>query len=150
YDTRTSQVTATLGDHPGPVTSVRFTPDGSSLIAAGGRPALFGSITVWDVARRQKRLDASGHSDSILAAELAPGGKVLAPAGYDRQVVIWDLATGRRIRPLKDHSDAVYGLAFSPDGKTLASCAADRTVKLWDWTTGRRTATLSESTAELY
>ena len=114
-----------------------------------GRPVR--SVTVWDV--RQATAAAStrkGHSDSILAAEVAPDGKALATAGYDKQILIWDLATGKVVRPLKDHSDSVYGLAFSPDGKTLASCAADRTVKLWDWTTGKRTATLSESTAELY
>jgi WD40 repeat protein len=102
------------------------------------------------VAKRQKRLDVAGHSDAILAAEIAPGHKLLATAGYDKQILIWDLTTGKIVRPLKDHSDAVYDLAFSPDGKTLASCAADRTVKLWDWSSGRRTVTLSESTAELY
>ncbi len=150
YDVGTGKLEATLGDHPGPVTSVRFTPDGTSLVAAGGRPGLFGSIIVWDVIKRQKRLDVAGHSDAILAAAVAPGHKLLATAGYDKQVLIWDLATGKVVRPLKDHSDAVYGLAFSPDGKTLASCAADRTVKLWDWAAGRRTVTLSESTAELY
>ncbi len=150
YDAGTGKLAATLGDHPGPVTSVRFTPDGRSLVAAGGRPGLFGSVTVWEVSRRQKRLDVAGHSDAILAAEVAPGHKMLATAGYDKQVLIWDLVTGKVVRRLKDHSDAVYGLAFSPDGKTLASCAADRTVKLWDWATGRRTVTLSESTGELY
>jgi dipeptidyl aminopeptidase/acylaminoacyl peptidase len=150
YHAGTGQVAATLGDHPGPLTSVRFTPDGGALVAAGGRPGLFGSVTVWDLTQRQKRLDAHGHSDSILAVEVAPDGRSLATAGYDTQVLIWDLATGKVVRRLKDHSDAVHGLAFSPDGKTLASCAADRTVKLWDWTSGRRTTTLSESTAELY
>src|SRR5262249_17868179 len=103
-----------------------------------------------EVAGRKKRLDLHGHSDAILAAAVAPGGKTLATAGYDKQIRIWDLATGKVVRPLKDHSDAGYGLAFSPDGKALVSCAADRRVKLWDWSTGRRTATLSESTAELY
>ncbi len=123
YDAGTGKPAATLGDHPGPVTSVRFTPDGGSLVAAGGRPGLFGSVAVWDVAKRQKRLDVAGHSDAILAAEVAPGHKMLATAGYDKQVLIWDLVSGKVVRRLKDHSDAVYGLAFSPDGKTLASCA---------------------------
>jgi hypothetical protein len=150
YEVASKKEVARFGDHPGPVTSVRFTPDGGSLVVAGGRPGLFGSLTVWDLAGRKKRLDVRGHSDAILAAAIAPGGKTLATAGYDKQILIWDLAAGKVIRPLKDHSDAVYGLAFSPDGKTLASCAADRTVKLWDWSAGRRTATLSESTAELY
>jgi hypothetical protein len=150
YDVATRKEAATLGDHPGPLTSLRFTPDGGTLIVAGGQPGLFGSVAVWDVAGRKERLDLRGHSDAILAIAVAPGGKVLATAGYDKQILIWDLASGKVVRPLKDHSDAVYGLAFSPDGKTLASCAADRTVKLWDWSAGRRTATLSESTAELY
>jgi WD40 repeat protein len=150
YDVATKKGMAALGDHPGPVNSVRFSPDGASLVVAGGRPGLFGSLTVWDVPGRKKRLDVRGHSDGILAAEIAPGGTTLATAGYDKQILIWDLATGKVVRPLKDHSDAVYGLSFSPDGKVLASCAADRTVKLWDWSAGRRMATLSESTAELY
>jgi len=150
YDVGTNKVAATLGDHPGPITWVRFTPDGASLVAAGGRAGQFGSVTVWDVAKRERRLDARGHSDSILAAAVTPDGKALATGGYDKQILIWDLAKGKVVRSLKDHSDAVYGLAFARDGKTLASCAADRTVKLWDWTTGKRTATLSEATAELY
>ena len=150
FDSESGKVVATLGDHPGPVNSVRFSNDGSSLIAAGGRAGLFGTVTVWDRSKRERRLELKGHADSILSAVLTADGKVLATAGYDKQVLIWDLSRGTVIRSLKDHSDAVYGLAFSPDGKTLASCAADRTVKLWDWATGKRTESLSESTSELY
>ncbi len=58
---RRARSLATLGDHPGPVTSVRFTPDGTSLLAAGGRAGLFGSVTVWDVAKRQQRFEGKGH-----------------------------------------------------------------------------------------
>ena len=129
--------------------SVSFSNDGGSLIAAGGRAGLFGSVTIWDLSKRARRLELR-HADSILSAVLTADGKVLATAGYDKQVLIWDFSRGTVIRSLKDHSDAVYGLAFSPDGKTLASCAADRTVKLWDWATGKRKETLSESTSELY
>ena len=150
YEVATNKVLANLGDHPGPVTSVRFARDGTSLVAAGGRAGLFGSVTVWDVAKRHRRFEAKEHADTILAAEFAPDGKTLATAGYDKLILIWDLATGKVMNTFRDHSDSVYGLAFSPDGKTLASCAADRTVKLWDMATGKRTATLSESTAELY
>ena len=150
FDSESGKIVATLGDHPGPVNSVSFSNDGGSLIAAGGRAGLFGSVTIWDLSKRARRLELKGHADSILSAVLTADGKVLATAGYDKQVLIWDLSRGTVIRSLKDHSDAVYGLAFSPDGKTLASCAADRTVKLWDWATGKRKETLSESTSELY
>jgi len=150
YDVGTNKALPALGEHPGPITSVRFTPDGRSLVAAGGRAGLFGSVTVWDLAKRQRRFEGKAHGDSILAAEVSPDGKTLATAGYDKLILIWDLAGATVQRTLKDHSDSVYGLAFSPDGKWLASCAADRTVKIWDMATGRRTDTLSESTAELY
>ena len=150
FESESGKVVGTLGDHPGPVNSVSFSSDGTSLIAAGGRAGMFGSVTVWDRSKRVKQLDLTGHSDSILSAVISSDGKVLATAGYDKQILIWDLARGTEVRSLKDHSDAVHGLAFSPDGKTLASCAADRTVKLWDWATGKRKETLSESTAELY
>ena len=60
YDVGTSKAVATLGDHPGPITWVGFTPDGASLVAAGGRAGQFGSVTVWDVAKRQRRLSREG------------------------------------------------------------------------------------------
>jgi WD40 repeat protein len=150
HDVSTGKALGALSGHPGPITSVSFTADGASLVAAGGRPAQFGFVTVWELAGRKKRYEVRAHSDVILAAALDPRGARLATGGYDRQVFIWDLAAGKTVSALKDHSDAVYGLAFSPDGSVLASCAADRTVKLWEPPTGKRTDTLSESSAELY
>ena len=150
FDAASGKPKATLGDHPGPVTSLRITPDGGTLIAAGGRPGMFGSVTVWDLARATRRHDLRGHRDAILAADLAPDGKTLATASYDRTLIVWDLSRGEQVRTLKDHTDAVYAVAFAPDGKTLASAGADRTVKLWDLATGKRLRTLSDATAELY
>jgi WD40 repeat protein len=54
-DPESTKIVATLGDHPGPVNSVRFTPDGQLLVAAGGRAGLFGSVTMWDVAKKERR-----------------------------------------------------------------------------------------------
>ncbi|MEJ7637945.1 MAG: pre-peptidase C-terminal domain-containing protein, partial [Singulisphaera sp.] len=150
FDASSGKPKADLGEHPGPVTSLRITPDGGALIAAGGRPGMFGSVTVWDLAKATRRHDLRGHRDAILAADLAPDGRTLATASYDRTLIVWDLSRGEPLRTLKDHTDAVYAVAFAPDGKTLASAGADRTVKLWDISTGKRLRTLSDATAELY
>ena len=93
--TRTGKPLATLGDHPGPVASVRFTPDGKTLVAAGGRPAMFGAVTAWDVEKKAERFELRGHGDAILAAEVAPDGRSLATAGYDQRVILWDLVAAR-------------------------------------------------------
>ena len=150
FEASTGKPSATLDGHPGPLTSVRFTPDGKTLIASGGRPGMFGAVTVWDLEKKARRFDRKGHNDSILSAEVAPDGKTLATGSYDKQVLLWDLSQGKVIRPLKDHTDAVYAVAFAPDGKTLASAGADRTVKLWDVASGRKLRTFSDATAELY
>lgn len=150
YDAATGKPVATLDDHPGPLTTVAITPDGATLLALGGRPGMFGSITAWDLASKSKRYELKGHSDTILGASLSPDGATLATASYDRMVLLWDLGKRAEIRTLKDHTDAVYAVAFSPDGKQLATAGADRTVKLWDVATGVRKKTLSDATAELY
>ena len=150
YDLSTNKVTATLADGPGPIARLIFSPDGSRLIAAGGRPGQFGVVQVWDVGKKTLVHDLRGHTDSILAADLATDGSTLATAGYDRLVKLWDLTAGREIRTLKEHTDAIFGVAFSPDGKLLASASADRTIKLWEVPSGARRGTIGDSTAEVY
>jgi WD40 repeat protein len=150
FDLTTGKLNDTLTEHPGQVTAVRFTPDGKTLMVAGGRSGMFGAVTIWDLAGKTKQFDLRGHADSILAADLAPDGKTLATSSYDRLVKLWDIEAGRELRTLKEHTDAVYAVAFAPDGKTLASAGGDRTVKLWDVATGHRLVSLSEPTAEVY
>ena len=139
-----------LGGLPGPATSIQVPADGRSLVAAGGRPGQFGSVTIWDLGSRAMRHDLRGHADSILGASLSPDGKLLATAGYDRLVKLWDVAAGIEVRTLKEHTDAVHAVAFSPDGRRLASAGADRTLKVWEAATGRKIATYADATAELF
>ncbi|HEV3122749.1 MAG TPA: c-type cytochrome domain-containing protein, partial [Isosphaeraceae bacterium] len=150
FDSATAKPAATLADHPGPVNAIEFTPDGKTLIAAGGRAGQFGAITLWDVQTHKRLKDMRGHADSILAADLAPDGNLLATGSYDKLIKLWDISKGAEVRTLKEHTDAVYSVQFSPDGKHLASAGGDRTVKLWETATGKRIQSLSEATAEVY
>lgn len=150
FDLTTGKSLTTLDGHPGPLNVVRFTSDGKTLLAAGGRPGMFGAITVWDVATSRRLNETRGHSDTILAADFAPDGKTLATASFDRLVMLWDFESLKPIKTLKEHTDAVNALAFAPDGKTLATAGSDRTVKLWSVASGTRQKTLSDSTGELY
>lgn len=134
-----------LTGHASQVRSVAFSADGKLLAAAGGNPAQFGEIKIWDVAERKELNTIRGHRDNIFAVAFSPNGKLLATCSYDRMVKLWDVATGQEVKNLKDHTDAVFAIAFSPDGKWLASASADRTVKIWDVATGQRLYTLNDA-----
>ena len=150
FEAKSGKHVATLGEHPGQVNAVAITPDGKSLVAAGGRAGQFGFVTVWDLATKSRRHDLRGHDDAILAASLAPDGKTLATGSYDRMVKLWDVVAGRELKTLKEHTDAVHAVAFTRDGARLASGGADRTVKVWDPATGRRIVSLADATGEVY
>ena len=52
YDRATHQVRATLGGQPGPVRSLAFTPDGTTLVAGteGRRDGADGQVQLWNPA----------------------------------------------------------------------------------------------------
>ncbi|MBZ0255158.1 hypothetical protein K8I31_03805, partial [bacterium] len=146
FDAGTKQLNLlhTLKGHSSLVRALRFSPDGKSLAAAGGRPALEGEVIVWNLQSYQPALKLKGHDDCIYDIEYSPDGAALATCSYDRSIKLWDAESGDLTKTLLDHVDAVYAIAFSPDGSRIASAAGDRTVKVWDAQSGKRLYTLSE------
>ena len=142
---QSGQSVGTLTGHANQILAVAFSPDGKLLAVAGGNPAQFGEVKIWDVAERKERLSIRAHRDHIFAVAFSPDGKMIATCSYDRMVKLWDVARGQEIKALKDHTDAVFRVVFSPDGKRLASASADRTVKIWDVGTGQRLYTLGDA-----
>ena len=138
---------------PGKVTSLRFTFNGERLLAGTGVTGLYGEVRIYDVVEggaAEGTLIAAlrGHRDMVYAAVPSTDGKLIATAGYDREIVLWDASTGKEIRRLSGHNDAVYDLAFSPDGKNIVSASGDATLKLWRVDTGERLDTFGQPLKE--
>lgn len=140
---------ANLTGHANQVRSVAFSPNHQLLAAAGGNPAQFGEVKIWDLATKKELRTIRGHRDNIFAVAFSPDGNLLATCSYDKMIKLWDVATGNEVKNLKDHTDAVFAVAFSPTNSSgkqmLASASADRTVKIWDVATGARLYTLGDS-----
>lgn len=124
YDTETGQLLRTLADY-NITMGVAFTPDGNSLIAAGGYEA-----QTWDVHSGQLR-QTQASDIPIWSIALSPNGSLMAWGGGKHQYVdgdeqlhivqVWDVATGQLLYTLQEQGGVVFEVLFSPDGQLLAT-----------------------------
>lgn len=121
------QVGDPLAGQSDEVESLAFSPDGGTLVSAGG---LDDTIRLWNVAARRQA--GSLLADAwIYSVAFSRDGKTLASGHKDNTVRLWNAATRKQIGSLTGHTDYISSVAFSPDGKVLASGGMDHTVRLW-------------------
>jgi len=115
---------------------VRFSRDGSLLVAAGGRPGASGSAVLFDVASGRRLAAFGDELDEVLAADLSPDQRLAALGGPKRTVRVFRVADGSVAYQLKKHADWVTAVEFSPDGKLLATADRAGAILLWDAAAG--------------
>jgi WD40 repeat protein len=139
----------TLDGHRFEVYSVAFSPDGKTLVSAGGYFSVDlkpGEIMLWDVETGKLRDSFKGHTGGVWSVAYSPDGKMLASGSADKTLRLWDVSTGTMKATLEGHTDWVRSVAFTPDGKTVASASNDQTIKVWDVSTGTARMTLKGHT----
>jgi WD40 repeat protein/mono/diheme cytochrome c family protein len=116
--------------------SLAFSKDGSTLMAAGGTPARFGEVQLWDVNTGKMLRSASVSGDTVFGASLSPDGRTVAVGCVDNTLRLLDARTGQEAHKIGNHEDWVLGTVFSKDGKRVISVGRDRAAKLTDATSG--------------
>ena len=128
---------ATIGELPFPEGipyCLRFSRDGSILLAAGGKPVQAGRVVLYDV-RSGKRLALLGSDfDLTLAADLSPDGKLVALGGPSKLVKVFSVEDHKVLYTMKKHTDWITAVSFSPDGARLATGDRAGGIFLWDTT----------------
>jgi cytochrome c len=111
----------------GNVNTVRFTPDGSQLLAGTSD----GDLQGWRASDGTQIMALSAHDFGVTALELTPDGRIAATASIDETVRTWDLKRGVPLATLFGHEGPVLAVALSPDGELVASGGVDGTVRVW-------------------
>ena len=121
---------------PGRAHTLRFSQDGSLLLAAGGEGARRGRALLYDLVSGREVFRLEGSKDVWLGADLREDQRQVALGGPTRKVEVYDVATGERQFRLTKHTDWVTALAYSPDGVLLATADRAGGLHVWESLTG--------------
>jgi mono/diheme cytochrome c family protein len=122
---------------PPVISSIDFSPDGTLLAVAGGSPARFGEVQIWDVAKRKLKLAVPVTFDTLYGVSWSHDGSKIAFGCTDNTLRAIDATTGKQVLFQGAHNDWVLGTVFSRDSSYLASISRDRSVKLTEVATQR-------------
>lgn len=135
YDVDTGRRLALLRGYPGDTLQLRFSPDGSQLLACGAlqpdlrRPqdAATGCAVVWELPPSQssRRLRSGDSPIHDLAA--APQGDRFVTADEDGRLRLWEAAGGAMLGTIEDFPTPVKSVVWSGESSRLLAAAGART-----------------------
>ncbi|KAF8121118.1 hypothetical protein EV363DRAFT_1234174 [Boletus edulis] len=126
--------------HQGPVSSVRFLPEGKHLVI-GSNSGTVRLLKVEEGSEHASEVGKGFHSaGEISAAEVSKDGKWVILAGA-RGFTIWDATTHERmVESIEAHAEKITALDVSLDVSKIATGSRDGTMVIWCLETGRRIA----------
>jgi RNA polymerase sigma factor (sigma-70 family) len=130
------------------VTSVRFTPDGRTLLAScwGGQTGTWRPLTGEQRGALQGPPNGfAGRDDMLLGTALSTDGKRAALVDAKGVLHVWDTATGKVCCRISEPRVGQDQADFSPDGNVLVVKHVDNVIRMWDTATGRLRCSLPES-----
>src|SRR5438128_2856304 len=126
---------------------LKFSRNGSLLLAGGGRGAKSGRAVVWSVQTGERIFEVGDESDAVLAADISADQTQIALGGPGKVVRIYSTKDGQLLREIKKHTDWIYSLEYSPDGVLLATGDRSSGLYIWEAFTGREYFSLRGHTA---
>jgi WD40 repeat protein/DNA-binding SARP family transcriptional activator len=139
WDLATGGLLRILEDHPEPVWSAEFSPDGTRL-ATGYDD---GTASIYDMTSPYSYLVqmlVNGHElgRSVMSVAYNQDGTRLATGSGDGKVIVWDPVTGDILRPpMVACSTEVIDVKFNPDGSLIAAGCTDSKAHVLNASTGQ-------------
>lgn len=125
------------------ITSLCFSPDGTTIAAALGIP---GEVKLWDVQSGREKVTLKGHKGIIRSVNFSPDGFTLVSGGEKKKVKIWNVQPqkGTILLPKVEFIVSTPSYSISPEGDTFAIHGNQYGIDLWDVKTGDLRKTLPQ------
>ncbi|QDU08810.1 c-type cytochrome domain-containing protein [Gimesia aquarii] len=142
YNTKTLELLGVLPFPEGFPQVLKFSRNGSLLLAGGGRAGASGRVVVWDVKTGKRLFTVGDELDSVLCADISSDQRFIALGSPSRVIRVYSTSTGELAYEIRKHTDWMTSLAFSPDSVLL--CSGDRNggAFVWEAATGSEYLTL--------
>src|ERR1043165_2744009 len=119
------------------IESLCYSKDGKLLAAAGGAPAQFGLIQIWNTADNSVGDAYKITGDSWYGVSISADNEKIAFGCADKTARMIALKDGKELLKFDNHADWVLGTLFTLDGKRLLTAGRDRAMKLIDLAHGQ-------------
>ena len=143
YDSSSLDVLGFLPTPEGTANDIKFSRDGSVLIAGGGRHGLAGKVIAWDVSTASRLFEIGDELDNVLAADISANLGLVALGGPQKMLRVYSTDSESPVYEIKKHTDWITEIAFSPDGVLLASADRNGGLQLWEAESGNEYLTLA-------
>ena len=137
YNTQSLDVMGIIPFPAGQPDVVRFSKNGSLLLAGGGQAAKSGKVIIWNVINGQKVAEIGDEYDSVLSADLSPDQASVCLGTPNKALKSYSTKDGKLGWTVKKHTDWVTAVAYSPDGVLVASGDRAGNLYVWEAKTGR-------------
>lgn len=137
YHAQTLDLVGVLPFPEGQPHILKFSRNGSVLLAGGGRGGQSGLVVLFDIKTGRRLAQVGAEYDTVLAADLSPDMSLVALGGPKKMLRVYEVATGELLYESKKHTDWVTAIEFSPDGVLLASGDRSNGLVVWEAYTGR-------------
>lgn len=132
-----SEIVARLVGGSPRLEALAFSDDGKLLGVAGGAPAQWGEIQVWNLESKKQQHSYRVGNDSLYGVSFSPDHSLVAFGSADKSARILKVADGEEVWFFNNHSDWVFGTTFTIDGKRILTGSRDMAMKLSEIETKR-------------
>ncbi|RKU05896.1 hypothetical protein C6501_19355 [Candidatus Poribacteria bacterium] len=136
YDTKSFELKARLVGKARRIQSIVYADEGKIVGIAGGSPAQFGEVQLWDTATNKLTKAIRSTYDTIYGLSFSPDATRVAFGCSDKTVRVISIADEKELVRFDNHGDWVFGTVFSTDGTHFVSCSRDTALKLVEVDTG--------------
>ncbi len=142
YNIKNLQFVGILPYPEGQIYKLKFSRNGSILIAGGGKNGASGNVVGWNIRTGERVFEIGDEIDAVMAADISTDHSKIALGGPSKMLRVYSTIDGSLIYEVKKHTEWITAIEFSPDGVLLATGDRNGGLHIWEAETGNEYLTL--------